>query len=583
MSYPGNPSLASDTRDRILSTYRQTLDLAGDGRVQEAALGCDFILKMDPQFGPAGTLQSRLEGASGAIEVADLVTESQSWSVDDNGAQPAPPPVAPEPESPVAAALAAPDDLLAPELSSALTDEGDADTNTFSIDSGSAGAGAGGNVGEAPASSEEPRIQELLNEGEAAFARGDYQAAIDSWSRIFLIDIDHDQANQRIEEARKLKAEGERQVEELYNQSLDAIDSGDRQGARALLEEVLLLQPGHLGAKEYLAELDRPEAAASPPPPPGSVPPGPAPGPADTALPDIGDDLPPLDDEPVTVAPPPAAKKPAARRGVDRSLLLIGVGVLGIVLAGAWFLLSNWGNLFPNSDEPVVAGRPPADPIRDANRLYLDGDVDNAIAKLEGVPQISEHYDRAQALLTRWREEAAGEAAEGAAPVAAGDAMAASDAQRDRRLELARRAYDGGRYLEAAREFQAASRLAPLDGAAADLFEDAKRQLLPIRQQIALFRDREWRRGLAALWRIHLEDPSNYDAMRLLRDSYYNLGLQELQRASPENAVEHLKEIPELDPSDDAGIRLLRFAQAYEGGGQDLLYRIFVNNLDFRK
>ena len=575
MSYPGNPSLASDTRDRILSTYRQTLDLAGDGRIQEAALGCDFILKMDPQFGPAGTLQSRLEGASGAIEVSDLVSESQAWSVDDNGGAP-PPPASPEQESPVAAALAAPDDLLAPELSDALTNTADADTNSFSIDASSQEQGSSG---------EEPRIQELLDEGEVAFGRGDYQAAIDSWSRIFLIDIDHDLANRRIEEARKLKAEGERQVEELYNQALDAIDSGDRDGAKALLEQVLTVQPGHLGAKEYLSELDRPEAAAPPPPPPGAAAPGPAPPLGDGALPDIGDDLPPLDDEPATVAPSPVATKASGRRGVDRSLLLIGVGVLGIVLAGAWFLLSNWGNLFPNSDEPVAsAGRPPADPIRDANRLYLDGSVDEAIEKLEGVPQISEHYDRAQALLTRWREEAGAADVQEVGDADAGtDAMASAADQRDRRLELARRAYDGGRYLEAAREFQAASRMAPLDGAAADLFEDAKRQLLPIRQQIALFRDREWRRGLPALWRIHLEDPGNYDAMRLLRDSYYNLGLQELQRADPESAIEHLKEIPELDASDESGARLLRFAQAYSGGGQDLLYRIFVGNLEFRK
>ena len=579
MSYPGNPSLASDTRDRILSTYRQTLDLAGDGRVQEAALGCDFILKMDPQFAPAGALQSRLEGASGAIEVSDLVEESQAWSVDDNGSQPPPAPVEPpaempvETESPVAAALAAPDELLAPELSGAAATNDGSDTNTFSLDSG----------GDQPAS-EEPRIQELLDEGEAAFDRGDYQAAIDSWSRIFLIDIDHDLANSRIEEARKLKAEGERQVEELYNQALDAVDNGDTAGAKALLEQVLSLQPGHLGAKEYLEELDRPQSAAPPPPPGAPVPPQATPGPPpiDTGLPDIDDELPPFD-EPDTVSPPPPAQKPQGRRGVDRSLLLIGVGVLGIVLAGAWFLLSNWGNLFPNSDEPVVAGRPPADPIRDANRIYLDGDVDGAIAKLEGVPQISEHYDRAQALLARWREEAETAATDEGSVADAGTTAASSSADRERRIEVARRAYDGGRYLEAAREFQAAARMAPLDGAAADLFEDAKRQLLPIRQQIALFRDREWRRGLSALWRIHLEDPSNYDAMRLLRDSYYNLGVQELQRASPRNAIEHLKEIPELDPTDEAGARVLKFASAYEGGGQDLLYRIFVENLEFRK
>jgi hypothetical protein len=38
------------------------------------------------------------------------------------------------------------------------------------------------------------RIDELLAEGQASFERSEHQAAIDAWSRIFLIDIDHDAA-----------------------------------------------------------------------------------------------------------------------------------------------------------------------------------------------------------------------------------------------------------------------------------------------------------------------------------------------------------------------------------------------------
>ncbi|HVS12298.1 MAG TPA: hypothetical protein VMV46_00100, partial [Thermoanaerobaculia bacterium] len=67
MSYPGNPSLAPEIQNRILSTFRQTIELAEKGRLQEARLGCDFILKMDSQFTSARKLRERLDGASGPV------------------------------------------------------------------------------------------------------------------------------------------------------------------------------------------------------------------------------------------------------------------------------------------------------------------------------------------------------------------------------------------------------------------------------------------------------------------------------------------------------------------------------------
>ena len=66
MSYSGDPALASDVKQRILTTFRQTLDLATKGSRQEALLGCDFILRLDPHFGPARTLQQLVQaGRSG--------------------------------------------------------------------------------------------------------------------------------------------------------------------------------------------------------------------------------------------------------------------------------------------------------------------------------------------------------------------------------------------------------------------------------------------------------------------------------------------------------------------------------------
>ena len=72
MSYSGNPALSSDVKQRILSTFDQTLDLAREGNRQEALLGCDFVLRMDPQFQPAHLLQERLRATTGPVSVDDL-------------------------------------------------------------------------------------------------------------------------------------------------------------------------------------------------------------------------------------------------------------------------------------------------------------------------------------------------------------------------------------------------------------------------------------------------------------------------------------------------------------------------------
>src|SRR5262245_46803520 len=72
MSYPGNPALGPDARQRILATFEQTLDLAAAGNRQEALLGCDFVLRMDAQFEPARRLQTRLNASAGPVALDDL-------------------------------------------------------------------------------------------------------------------------------------------------------------------------------------------------------------------------------------------------------------------------------------------------------------------------------------------------------------------------------------------------------------------------------------------------------------------------------------------------------------------------------
>ena len=70
--YPGNSSLPREVREKILSTFRHTLNLFGQGKLDDCVIGCDFILKMDPRFGPARKLMEKARNPRADVDVAEL-------------------------------------------------------------------------------------------------------------------------------------------------------------------------------------------------------------------------------------------------------------------------------------------------------------------------------------------------------------------------------------------------------------------------------------------------------------------------------------------------------------------------------
>ncbi len=72
VDYPGNPSLPKEVRDKILSTFRHTLNLFKEGKTDDCVIGCDFILKMDPRFAPARQLMEKVRNPAAAVDVGSL-------------------------------------------------------------------------------------------------------------------------------------------------------------------------------------------------------------------------------------------------------------------------------------------------------------------------------------------------------------------------------------------------------------------------------------------------------------------------------------------------------------------------------
>jgi tetratricopeptide (TPR) repeat protein len=681
MTYSGNPSLSRDVQQRVLDTFGQTLDLADEGSRQEALLGCDFVLRMDPRFEPARKLQERLRSSAGAIvDTGDLRT-----AVSPGAAAPADAPVVPAelfadldglglelPDLPPAgldlhtelqelldqrrfqelmelaqkeqAAITANPVLsgIVQEAQSrmeaepyvlkflakartALQDGNSAEVGKIldkvrALDSshpgidqmttalqyvdpmGGGGAGLSfGSLGESPmgaldgggfgaadtATESDPRIRALLDDGQKAFDAGDLQGSIDAWSRIFLIDIDHHEASRRIDHARKLKAEKERQVEEIFHDGVARLEAGDVPAARQAFQRVLELQPGYFAAREYLQQLD----AGKMPAPPARSPTRDALAGAPEALLQHG--VEPVDDlkEEILVPPEPGAevrapdRRPAKVGAVrDRRpgklFAVVGSLVLVAVLGGGWFVWQNRDRFFPNSQPDETAVPPPAnDPFVRANALHKEGKNASAVSQLRRLPPSDPRYQQAQELIKQWQAAAPPEATP--APTPAAPSAPPVDTEREAVLDTARRAFAEGSYMKTVEILEHAADTGRLDASDADLLARAKTAIEPLAKQIELFHQHEWDMVLPELWRLREKNPGR-DVDHMLIDSYYNLGVRDLQRSDAAKAAEKFKEALNLAPNDVAIHRHLQFAQTYQERQKDLLYRIYVKYLTYR-
>ena len=431
------------------------------------------------------------------------------------------------------------------------------------------------------------RVDELLAEGQVHFDAGDHQAAIDAWSRIFLVDIDHKEAARRIETARKLKDEVSRQVDEVFHEATEHRAAGRLDEARAGLEKVLAMQPDHLAARDAMEKLDGGELYVDTPP---TVAPPPAAEEAPveeglfdpTAAPAAPSEA-ALDDAPALDFGAPAKAAPKKKR----SFGLIAAVVALLLGAGGFFLWQNKDRLFPNSAPPeTVAGppteapnRPAKDPLASARLLYEEGEVETAINFLASIDRADPNFEAAQKQAEEWRKEQE-------APVEQPSDSGVEDdrsVERDGLIEQARKHYSAGEYLTAAKVFRAADRIESLDGAAADFYQDARRQLLPMRQQIELFRQKDYDRLLPTLWQMQDENPSNRDVTRLLIDSYFNIAVRDLRKGDVAAASNNLREAAALSGQDHEIERLLLFCQGYSGRPADPLYKIFVKQIESRR
>jgi hypothetical protein len=107
---------------------------------------------------------------------------------------------------------------------------------------------------------DEARIEHLLVTGLDHYFAGDFEQAINLWTRVLFLDRSHDRARAYIDRARSAQAERQRISEALVHEGLDAFDKGEVARARELLSDALDQGASHDVALGVLGRIDRLDA-----------------------------------------------------------------------------------------------------------------------------------------------------------------------------------------------------------------------------------------------------------------------------------------------------------------------------------
>ena len=221
------------------------------------------------------------------------------------------------------------------------------------------------------------RIEHLLVTGLDHYFAGEFEAAINLWTRVLFLDRNHDRARAYIDRARSAQAEQHRVSEALVHQGLEAFDRGEVARARTLLSDALDQGASHDLALGVLGRIDRL---------------------------DVGPTRSPAEPAPITRRRSLPRRRPSETPGADRRLGLgTWIGLVSVVtLIGAVALyydtplnLAGFWPAPPVADRPFAASVTPAPlPIplpaetylTQGRALFANGKLRDALRAVDRVP-----------------------------------------------------------------------------------------------------------------------------------------------------------------------------------------------------
>jgi tetratricopeptide (TPR) repeat protein len=420
---------------------------------------------------------------------------------------------------------------------------------------------------------EEERIAALITRGDHLEAQGDLQEAIQVWSRVFILEDSHAEAEERVDRARRTLEEQAIRVDEIRFKAEDLWKGGNLEEAKAHYQQVLEILPKHQEALNALEQIETQmaggETAAQ------TVDAVPLDLPDLSDLPD--DQAVPMDMDPEEVpllelqesaqadrpqlplAPPPKAAAGGSRRMVMVLGLVLAVAGLGV---GGYM---GWQVLFPAGSNGDLAPQP----------------LDTTAVATKPAP-VEEPVQQEPA------GPDAGEAPGPTPTLVLSDEEAAVMAQKT--VTEGEGLYQAGDYAAALQKFRAALDLDPgnMDAkdwettAAAEVQrrETFEREIATVR---TAFADFDYESALKKLYRTDAPtEDGEVMVKRWIVTSWYNWGVLRLQGARLAEAAEKFQEVLDLDPSDEEAANHLEVVGRYDGRATDATFKNYADRVQLR-
>ncbi|MCK5375458.1 MAG: hypothetical protein KAJ97_00150 [Acidobacteria bacterium] len=406
----------------------------------------------------------------------------------------------------------------------------------------------------------EALIQDLLARGESAAAVDDYAAAIDAWSRIFLIDHAHEEAAHRVEHLRHAKEELDRRLEPMLDDARAAHFNGDEEAASSLLEQVLALDPKHVNATRLKERLDAgksPEIEAA-----HEV--------AGSEMPDLEEDL--FSDE---IAPSQEGEVEAAvagggaleaamptlepaRRPALWRLIGLAAGGLLIVLVGLWA-----GSRLLSSPEPEDQAMAVNQLLREADALFQQNKVAEAVHLLEQFPADDIYKQRIDLRLAKYHQAMAPPTP---TPV-------------PKSLITAEELLEEGLWMAAYQQVMGGLARHPMDTG----LEDLRRVILEIEEDVAPLHRAILSANHSAVASIAKDllelHPGQADVAKIYERSLFNASMAELRAYNLTAAESYLNLLLVRQPDDQEVQRVLDFIASYKVRPVDMQLEIFIRSI----
>jgi tetratricopeptide (TPR) repeat protein len=138
-------------------------------------------------------------------------------------------------------------------------------------------------------------------------------------------------------------------------------------------------------------------------------------------------------------------------------------------------------------------------------------------------------------------------------------------------------------YSRAKIAFEQAMRVKPLPPQAKEQYDLSAQQAAKLNAATALFAERKYDEAITNLRPLLEQDPQNQSVRRMIADAHFNLGAVALQQERTRDAVEHFDAVLQVTPGDELARRSRELALRYDTQSKDLLYRIYVRYLPLRK